>query len=148
MNKIDLTYPLYPIVCFAAATLLLLVLLACLVRRRWNRGVLFLCFWLQIENVMAGINGILWSDNADIKLYAYCDIGERIQRCRGPERSRYTQYLNMLVSHLHMITAIVKPMATLIISRRLYLITNLQSVEFSNRAEVRYSTWKAPISPS
>ena len=35
-----------------------------------------------------------------------------------------------------MITTIVKPMATLILSRKLYLIASLRSVELPNKAQV------------
>ena len=34
-----------------------------------------MCFWLFLENLLNAINSIIWSDNADIKLYVYCDIG-------------------------------------------------------------------------
>ncbi|VDC01597.1 unnamed protein product [Peniophora sp. CBMAI 1063] len=115
MAAVDPTYPLYPIACFLAAAMLLLVILSSFIRQSWNLGVAFLWFWLFLENLVHGINTIIWSDNADIKLYVYCDI----------------------VSHLTLITSVVKPMATLIISRRLYLITRLQSVELPNRAAKR-----------
>ncbi|VDC00505.1 unnamed protein product [Peniophora sp. CBMAI 1063] len=57
-------------------------------------------------------NTIVWSDNGDVRLYAYCDIVSRVQ----------------------MMTYAVKPMATLLISRRLYLIASLQSVELPSNA--------------
>lgn len=44
----------------------------------------------------------------------------------------------MPVTHLQEITYVVKPMATLVITRRLYLIANLQSVELPNKAAVRF----------
>ncbi|VDC01593.1 unnamed protein product [Peniophora sp. CBMAI 1063] len=115
MAAVDPTYPLYPIACFLSSAMLLLVLLTSFIRQSWNLGVAFLCFWLFLENLTGGINAIIWSDNADIKLYVYCDI----------------------VSRLNMITSIVKPMATLIISRRLYLIARLQSVEPLDKAAKR-----------
>ncbi|VDC04733.1 unnamed protein product [Peniophora sp. CBMAI 1063] len=115
MAAVDPTYPLYPIACFLAAAMLLLVLLTSFIRQSWNLGVAFLCFWLLGETLGQGANAIIWSDDAVIKLYIYCDI----------------------VSHLNMIASVVRPMATLIISRRLYLITRLQSVELSNRAARR-----------
>ncbi|VDB83397.1 unnamed protein product [Peniophora sp. CBMAI 1063] len=115
MAAVDPTYPLLPIACFLSSAMLLLVLLTSFIRQSWNLGVAFLCFWLFWENLTLGINHIIWSDNADIKLYVYCDI----------------------VSHLALITYVVKPMATLIISRRLYLITRLQSVERPNKAAKR-----------
>ena len=73
---VDPTYPLYPIACMLAAAMLLLVLLTSLVRQSWNLGVAFLCFWLFFENLTDGINAIIWSDNADVKLDVYCDIGQ------------------------------------------------------------------------
>ncbi|VDB94407.1 unnamed protein product [Peniophora sp. CBMAI 1063] len=71
-----------------------------------NLSVAFLCFWLFFETLTDGIDSVIWFDNADIKLYVYWDI----------------------VSLMQIITGVVKPMATLIITRRLYLITNLRSV--------------------
>ena len=75
MGAADPTYPLYPVASILAATLLLLVLLTGLIRQNWNLGVAFLCFWLFVENLTAGVDAVLWSDNADVKLYVYCDIG-------------------------------------------------------------------------
>ncbi|VDB95513.1 unnamed protein product [Peniophora sp. CBMAI 1063] len=95
--------------------MLLLVLLTSFIRQSWNLGVAFLCFWLFWENLTLGINAVIWFDNADIELYVYCDV----------------------VSHMQEITAAVKPMATLIITRRLYLITSLRSVEPPTKAARR-----------
>ncbi|KZV69827.1 fungal pheromone STE3G-protein-coupled receptor, partial [Peniophora sp. CONT] len=116
MGAADPTYPLYPIACILASTMLLLVLMTSFVRQSWNLGVIFLCFWLFLELATESVNAIIWSDNADIKFYVYCDI----------------------VTHLQEITFVVKPMATLIITRRLYLIASLQSVALPNKAEVYY----------
>ncbi|VDB92185.1 unnamed protein product [Peniophora sp. CBMAI 1063] len=107
MAAADPTYPFYPVACLLSSAMLLLVLLTSFVRQSWNLGVVFLCFWLFFETLTLGINAIIWSHNADVKLYVYCDI----------------------VSHLQIITSVVKPMATLIIARRLYLITSLRSIE-------------------
>ncbi|KZV74015.1 fungal pheromone STE3G-protein-coupled receptor, partial [Peniophora sp. CONT] len=112
----DPTYPFYPIVCIVSAGLLLLVLFTSFIRQSWNLGVAFLCFWLFFENLTEGVNSIIWADNADIKLYVYCDI----------------------VSRLQILTSIVKPMATLIITRRLYLIASLQSVILPDKTAVQY----------
>ena len=71
---VDPTYPLYPIACILSAVMLLLVLLTGFIRQSWNLGVAFLCFWLFLECFALGVNTIIWSDNADIKLYVYCDI--------------------------------------------------------------------------
>lgn len=78
MPAVDPTYPLYPVASILAAAMVLLVLLTSFVRQSWNLGVAFLCFWLFLEIFVQGINAVIWSDNADIKLYVYCDIGENI----------------------------------------------------------------------
>ena len=80
-GAVDPTYPLYPIASILAAVMLLLVLLTSFIRQSWNLGVAFLCFWLFVENLTGGINHIIWSDNADVKLYVYCDIGQYIISC-------------------------------------------------------------------
>jgi hypothetical protein len=72
----DPTYPLFPIFSIASAALMLVLLTTNLFRQSWNLGVTFLCFWLFWENLTGGINTVIWSDNAEIKLYVYCDIGE------------------------------------------------------------------------
>ncbi|VDC02197.1 unnamed protein product [Peniophora sp. CBMAI 1063] len=95
--------------------MLLLVLLTSFIRQSWNVGVAFLCFWLFWENLALGINATVWSDTGDIKLYVYCDIA----------------------THVQMIASVVKPMTTLIISRRLYLITSLRSLEPTTKAARR-----------
>ncbi|VDC00863.1 unnamed protein product [Peniophora sp. CBMAI 1063] len=111
----DPTYPLYPIACILTAAMLFLVLLTNFIRQSWNLGVALLCFWLFLENLTGGIDAVIWSNNADIKLYVYCDI----------------------VSHVQMITSVAKPMATLVITRRLYLITSLRSIESPKQAARR-----------
>ncbi|VDC05731.1 unnamed protein product [Peniophora sp. CBMAI 1063] len=115
MGAADPTFPLYPIACIIASMLLLTVLFSSFVRQSWNLGVAFLCFWLFFENLTFAINAIIWSDNADIKLYVYCDI----------------------VSHMQMLTSVVKPMSSLLIMRRLYLISSLQSVYLPDRSTKR-----------
>lgn len=132
MGAADPTYPLYPIASILAATLLLLVLLTSFIRQNWNLGVTFLCFWIFLENLTGAANTIIWSDNADIKHYVYCDIGVYFT----PLLSGCSNTLP--VSHLDMITCVVKPMATLIITRRLYLIASLQSVELPSKSAVQY----------
>ncbi|VDC04728.1 unnamed protein product [Peniophora sp. CBMAI 1063] len=111
MGAVDPTYPLYPAACILASCMLLLVLFTNFVRQSWNLGVAFLCFWLFLETLTDGVDAIVWSDNANIKHYVYCDI----------------------VSHLQLIAFTVKPLATLIITRRLYLIAYLQPVESLNK---------------
>ena len=75
MQALDPTYPLFPTACFISVVMLLLVLLTSFVRQRWNFGVALLCFSLFLELLSAAIDAIIWSDNSDIKLYIYCDIG-------------------------------------------------------------------------
>ena len=72
----DPTYPLYPIANILAAALLLLVFLTSAIRRSWNLGLAFLCFWLFFEALADGVNGIVWANDADVRLSVYCDIGE------------------------------------------------------------------------
>lgn len=74
-GTVDPTYPLFPVASLIAAAMLLLVLLTSFVRQSWNLGVIFLCFWLFTEDLTSAIGTIIWSNNADIKLYVYCDIG-------------------------------------------------------------------------
>ena len=78
MGAVDPTYPLYPLACVLSSVGVLLVLLVSLVRQNWNLGVAFLCFWLFAQNVTSAASSIVWSDNADIKLLVYCDIGTRL----------------------------------------------------------------------
>ena len=75
MRAVDPTFPLYPIANILASLMLFSVLLTSFVRWSLNLGVVFLCFWLFVENVTATVNTIVWSDNADIKFDVYCDIG-------------------------------------------------------------------------
>lgn len=76
--SVDPTYPLYTIASVLAAAMLLLVFLTSFIRQSWNLGLAFLCFWLFFENLTNGVNAIIWSDNADLKLFGYCDIGWHI----------------------------------------------------------------------
>ncbi|VDC04704.1 unnamed protein product [Peniophora sp. CBMAI 1063] len=115
VGTVDPTFPLYPIISILSATTLFLVLLTSFVRQSWNLGVAFLCFWLFWENLTNGIDAVIWSDNADLRLYVYCD----------------------LVSHIQVITSVVRPMATLIIIRRLYSIVNLRIGEGPRQATRR-----------
>ena len=80
MVTVDPTSPFYPVASILGAAMLLLVFLTSLVRQSWNLGVAFLCFWLFFENLTDGVNAIIWSDNAEIKLLVYCDIGAGLVR--------------------------------------------------------------------
>jgi hypothetical protein len=72
----DPSYPLYPIASLLCSALLLLVLATHFVRQSWNLGLSLLCIYLFLENLVDGINSIIWADNADVKAYVYCDIGQ------------------------------------------------------------------------
>jgi hypothetical protein len=128
----DPSYPLLPTFCIICAALMLLVLTTSFIRQSWNLGVTFLCFWLFWELLTAGINAVIWSNNADIKLYVYCDISELPNFIHLPS----TDYNVCLVSHLQLFTFVVKPACTLIITRRLYKIASLHAVEAPTRKEV------------
>lgn len=78
MSAADPTYPLYPTACILAAVMLLLVLTTSFARQNWNLGVAFLCFWLLLQDTTSAAEAIIWSDNADLKLFIYCDIGMRM----------------------------------------------------------------------
>ena len=78
MGAVDPTYPLYPIATILASSMLLSVLVISFARRSRNIGLAFLCFWVFIENLSQAMNSIIWSDNAEVKLYVYCDIGRRL----------------------------------------------------------------------
>ena len=77
MGAIDPTFPLFPTACILGAAMMLLVLLTGIFRQSYNLGVAFLCFWLILDLAAGSASLIIWSDNADIKLYVYCDVGEK-----------------------------------------------------------------------
>ena len=85
MGAADPSYPLLPTAYCVSAVLLLLVLLTSFVRRSWNLGVTFLCFWRFLEIVMQAVDTIAWSDNDTIKFHAYCDLGKCFFCLREPE---------------------------------------------------------------
>ncbi|VDC00657.1 unnamed protein product [Peniophora sp. CBMAI 1063] len=116
MGAVDPTYPLFTVASLISSVMLLMVLASNTVRQSWNLGLTLLCFWLFLGSIANAIDSIVWSDNYDVKLYVWCDIDSRLE----------------------LIVYFVKPMATLIISRRLYLIVSLQSVEPPSIAAKRW----------
>ncbi|VDB88611.1 unnamed protein product [Peniophora sp. CBMAI 1063] len=98
-------YPVVPIFAFLSSTLLLLVLITSAVRRSWNFGLTVLCVCVFVENFCGAIETVVWKDNADIKLYAFCDF----------------------ISRWQILTSIVKPACTLVITRKLHQIACMQS---------------------
>ncbi|KZV67375.1 STE3-domain-containing protein [Peniophora sp. CONT] len=116
MGAVDPTYPLFPIASILAAVLLLIMLLNGLVRQSWNLGLCFLSFWLLVINLINAANAIIWSDNADIKLYVYCNIVTRVQ----------------------LVIPTVRSSATFIIIRRLHIVASSRSTEPPTKAARRW----------
>lgn len=75
MDAFDPTYPLLPIACIIGAAMMVLVLMTSFVRQSWNLGVAFLCFWLLMDLTFGAAGLIIWSNNGDIRLHVFCDIG-------------------------------------------------------------------------
>ena len=142
MAAADPTYPLFPIACMISAAMLLLVLMTGFVRQSWNLGVVFLCFWLCVQCMIYAANTIVWSDNYDVRLYIYCDIG-----MPASSRRRCTRLMTSgtTVTHVAIITTVVKPMATLIILRRPYIIIENQSVKPPNESAVSDRAIPCPL---
>jgi hypothetical protein len=133
---VDPTYPLLPVLSIICSTLLFVVLTTNLAHERWNLGVLTLCFWLFIENLITGVSTIVWSDNADIKALVYCDIGRRRFLLIKPLGLPST-----IVTHVQMLTFIIKPACSLVITRRLSKIASLRVIDANTREEVSSSTF-------
>ncbi|KAJ7343779.1 hypothetical protein DFH08DRAFT_1008807 [Mycena albidolilacea] len=115
---VDPTYPLYPILSIVAAFFMFLILSHSLLRRSWNLAVTFLCIGLFFDNFIHGINAVVWRDNADIKVPVYCDLVSRLQ---------------FLMNFLPSITS-------LLITRRLHIISTLRDVEAPSRKTTRSTT--------
>ncbi|VDB86867.1 unnamed protein product [Peniophora sp. CBMAI 1063] len=109
MKALDPTFPLYSIAYTSSSVSLLLVLTISLLRHSRNLAVIFLSFWLSLELAGDAACSVIWADNGHHKarFHTFCDIFSRIQ----------------LVSY------VVKPMSTLLLSRRLYRIASLRPVE-------------------
>ncbi|KAJ6535578.1 pheromone A receptor-domain-containing protein [Mycena capillaripes] len=108
---VDPTYPLYPTLCIISSFFMFLILSHSFIRQSWNLAVTFLCIGLFLDNLTHGINAVVWRDNADIKVPVYCDIVSRLQ---------------FLMNFLPSITS-------LLITRKLYIISTLRDVEPPSR---------------
>ncbi|KZV62046.1 hypothetical protein PENSPDRAFT_759012 [Peniophora sp. CONT] len=104
-------YPAIPVTAFISSTLLLLVLVSSIERRSWNFGLTMLCFCVFIENFFGAIETIIWKDDAEIKLYTFCDF----------------------ISRWQMFTSVVKPASTLVITRSLHRIACMRSLMQTER---------------
>jgi drug/metabolite transporter superfamily protein YnfA len=74
----DPSYPLFPIASILCSFLLLLSLATRFFRQYQNFGVTVLSISLFFTNLVNGVNTIVWADNADLKAFVYCDIGESL----------------------------------------------------------------------
>ncbi|KAJ7226850.1 pheromone A receptor-domain-containing protein [Mycena pura] len=111
MMAVDPTYPLYPILCIVSAVFMFLILSHSFIRQSWNLAVTLLCIGLFLDNLTHGINAVVWRDNADIKVPVYCDIISRLQF-----------FMNFLPS-----------ICSLLITRKLYIISTMRDVGPPNR---------------
>ena len=71
-------YPAIPITAFISSALLLLVLITSIERRSWNFGLTILCFSVFIENFFGAIETIIWRNDAEIRLHAFCDFSQSV----------------------------------------------------------------------
>ncbi|KAJ7026349.1 pheromone A receptor-domain-containing protein [Mycena alexandri] len=104
---VDPTYPLYPVLCILSACFMFLVLTHSFIRQSWNLAVTLLCVGLFLDNLTLGINAIVWRDNTDIKVPVYCD----------------------LVSRLQFFMRFLPSMTSLLITRKLYIISKMRDFE-------------------
>ncbi|KAJ7587532.1 pheromone A receptor-domain-containing protein [Mycena floridula] len=110
---VDPTYPLYPILCIVSAFFMFLILSHSFIRQNWNLAVTLLCVGLFLDNLTHGINAVAWRDNADIRVPVYCDIVSRLQF-----------FMNFLPS-----------ITSLLITRKLYIISTANNVELPSRKQ-------------
>ncbi|KAJ7611170.1 pheromone A receptor-domain-containing protein [Roridomyces roridus] len=116
---VDPTYPLYPTLCIVSAFFMFLLLTHSFIRRTWNLAVTLLCIGLFLDNLTHGINAVVWRDNADIKVPVYCDIVSRLQF-----------FMNFLPS-----------ITSLLITRKLYMISTMRDVKLTSRKSRLLDLW-------
>ncbi|KAI0316927.1 pheromone A receptor-domain-containing protein [Amylostereum chailletii] len=114
-TPMDPTYPLVPILNIVSACLVLFSLLNRSIHHHWNIGVGLLGAWVFVEDLIGGIDSIVWADNADDKSPIWCDIS----------------------SHISVGFDVAVPARSLVITRRLFKITRLRSVEPPSALERR-----------
>lgn len=131
----DPTYPLVPIANFIAFVLTLIPLLH-VSRRPWNAGVFVFALWLSLICLSTAINTIVWSNDVEDRAPVWCDICKPciIFYCY---HARLKYWLK--ATHLSMLVNTGIPACSLIITRRLYKVTRLQSV-ISSKSHVRKSS--------
>ncbi|EPQ55605.1 STE3-like pheromone receptor [Gloeophyllum trabeum ATCC 11539] len=109
----DPTFPAYPIL--TGVGLLLVLVPFPWHFRASNAGTCLYMLWSAVASLTGVVNSILWHGNTDDKAPAWCEISVHLS--------------------LSMMTAI--PASALCITRRLYIITNLSTVEFTRRQRRR-----------
>ncbi|VDB88615.1 unnamed protein product [Peniophora sp. CBMAI 1063] len=111
-------YPIIPVTAFVSSALLLLVLISSAERRSWNFGLTVLCVCVFVENFCGAIETVMWKDNADVKLYTFCDF----------------------ISRWQMFTGVVKPACTLVITRKLHKVASMEGLR-STDGQKRFDLW-------
>ncbi|KAI0316926.1 pheromone A receptor-domain-containing protein [Amylostereum chailletii] len=109
----DPTYPAVPVANFSATILTFLTLLVSSWGHSWNVGTQLLGLWVVLESAITGAEAIVWSGTSDNLSPLWCDIS----------------------SHLALASNIGVPACSLIITRRLYHIARMRTVEYPSRRE-------------
>lgn len=118
----DPTYPLVPIANFIACALVVVPLLH-MVTRSWNTGVYVFALWTFLSSLSYAVNTIVWANDDKDRAPVWCDI------CK----SSADRWIMIKASHLQILVNIGRPACSLIITRRLYKITQLRGVMASKR---------------
>ena len=137
MTAVDISFPLFPIASLLAALMLLLVLTTSFIRQNWNLGVAFLCFWLLLDNLFNAVNAIIWSDNAVIRFYVYCDIGAHTSPADC--RTLPSRLIHNAVTRVQMVAWAIRPILTLLITRQLYLVATMQPIGLQHMVRCVYA---------
>ncbi|VDC01574.1 unnamed protein product [Peniophora sp. CBMAI 1063] len=107
---VDSSYPLLPITNLLCAALLFVLLVINFLRRSqaFNLAVNILSACLFLDTLTKGVNMIVWANDNHLTFpFIYCDI----------------------VSHTQMFTFVAKPACTLLITRQLYQIVSMTSID-------------------
>jgi len=118
-------YPLTPLGCFAGVLMSLAPLPLQL--QTWNTGVFSLGLWLAVLNLCRFVNTVVWHDNVNNVAPIWCDISESFQFCIFHVLSKPQQNF---YAGIKVFTAgeVAVRACTLVICRRLYLITSSHGV--------------------
>ncbi|KAI0309293.1 GPCR fungal pheromone mating factor [Amylostereum chailletii] len=108
-------YPLLPIGNFVSAALILISMLNISVRQSWNTGVCVSALWGFLMAIVTGVDAVVWADNASVPV---------------------SPIWSDIASHIQIGSNVGVPMSTFIITRRLYKIVEIRSVNPPTRREV------------